>query len=231
MKFRTVTVVAAICATAALAACGEDAAPKGGGVAVTATDTTCEVATTSFAAGEVTFAVTNKGKQTTEVYVYGQQGDDFTKVVAEVENVAPGLSRNLTATLVGGTYEVACKPGQSGAGIRTRITVSGGSAGARAEAESAYDREIEVEVTASGVEGADGLTARTGEKIEFKLENKTTAARSLEVVDPAGKVAAEISADPNGEAETIVPLANAGAWTLKIEGAGVATVSKPLTVG
>lgn len=228
MKIRTATVVAALCATA-LTACGDDTA-KDGGVAVTATDTTCEVATTEFAPGEVTLTVTNKGKQTTEVYVYGRQGDAFTKVVAEVENVAPGLSRNLTATLTGGTYEIACKPGQKGDGIRTRITVSG--AAASAEAESAYDREIEIEVTAGGVEGADQLAARAGEKIEFKLENKTPVARALEIVDPAGKVVAEIQADANGGgAETIVPLTAPGAWTLTIEGQGAETVTRPLTVG
>lgn len=233
MKIRTAAVVAAISATAAaLTACGDDAARKGDGVAVTATDTTCAVASTSLPAGKVTFAVTNKGERTTEVYVYGRQGDAFTKVVAEVENVAPGLSRDLTATLAGGTYEIACKPGQTGDGIRTRITVSAASTAASAEAEAAYDREIEVEVTTAGIEGADGLTAATGEKVEFKLENRTPAARSLEILDPSGKMVAGIQADPNGGgAETIVPLTSAGAWTLKIEGAGVAPVSRPLTVG
>ena len=173
MNIRTAAVaVAALCAAASLTACGADSPGKASGVAITATDSACQVATTSFAPGEVTFTVTNKGKDTTEVYVYGKQGDGFTKVVAEVENVAPGLTREMKATLAGGAYEIACKPGQTGAGIRTAITVSGGSAAATGEAEAAYDREIELAVTATGVTGGDGLTAKAGEKIEFKLENK-----------------------------------------------------------
>ncbi|MFC4147699.1 cupredoxin domain-containing protein [Micromonospora mangrovi] len=228
MSRRTAVVAVALCAAAALTACGDDSA-KAEAVAVTATDSSCAVAKTSFTPGEATFAVTNKGKQTTEVYVYGRQGDAYTQVIAEVENVAPGLTRNVTASLANGTYEVACKPGQTGDGIRTRITVSGGSAPAE-EPEAAYDREVEVAVTATGVTGADGLIAESGDKIEFKLENKAGAARSLEIVDPSGKVVAEIEAKPNATAEKIVPLKTPGAWTLKIEGDGTADVVKPLRV-
>jgi iron uptake system component EfeO len=222
-----VAVAAALCAAAALTACGDDSADEKA-VAVTATDDGCRVAKTSFAPGEVTFTVTNKGKQTTEVYVYGRQGDVFNQVIAEVENVAPGLTRDVTASLATGTYEVACKPGQTGDGIRTRITVAGGSATEQAEA--AYDREIEVEVTATGVTGADGLIAETGEKIEFKLANKAAATRALEVVDPSGKVVAEVEAKAGATAEKIVALSRAGAWTLKIEGDGAPDVTRPLRV-
>ncbi|HEX6870363.1 MAG TPA: hypothetical protein VF163_04635 [Micromonosporaceae bacterium] len=212
-----------------LAACGGEDASSGNKVALTATDTTCEVATTSFSAGKQTFAITNKGNQVTEVYVYGEQDGKFNKVVSELENIGPGLTRDLTVDLTGGVYELACKPGQTGDGIRTRITVTGGSA-ASPTAEAAYDREIEIVVTATGVAGADGLTARAGERIEFKLENKAAAKRELEIIDPTGKVVAEIEADPNGAAETIVTLASAGAWKVKVEGGGMAEVERPLTV-
>jgi len=233
MNRRTALVaVAAACAVGALTACGNDdsSAPKGDAVAITATDSECKVAKTSFDPGPVTFAVTNKGQQTTEVYVYGQQGGAFTKVITEVENIGPGITRDLNATLSGGTYEIACKPGQTGNGIRTPITVSGAAASEPATGDAAYDREIEVEVTAAGVQVADGLTAKVGEKIEFKLGNKTDAKRELEILDPSGKVVSEVEADANGEAETIVPLTSAGTWTLKVEGQGVAEVEKPIIV-
>ncbi|MFU8871495.1 cupredoxin domain-containing protein [Micromonospora sp. SL4-19] len=232
MKIRTALVVAAAACAAALTACGdEEAAPTGGEVALTATDTTCEVATTSFAPGPITFTVTNRGQQTTEVYIYGQEGDAFTKVVAEVENVGPGLSRNLRATLSGGRYEIACKPGQKGDGVRTRITVSDDGSGATADTEPAYDREVEIEVTEAGIKGADGLLAEPGDKIEFKLTNKTSGARTLKIGDPSGKTVAEITADPNGEAQKIVPLGGEGDWTLTIEGQDGTKVTKKLTVG
>ncbi|MGN6245350.1 MAG: cupredoxin domain-containing protein [Motilibacteraceae bacterium] len=118
----------ALAAAPALAACGSDSGAGtgagSGSVAVTATDTTCEPASTALAAGKTTFEVTNKGAKTTELYVYAASGDAFTKVVGEVEDVAPGTSRQLGAQLSAGTYELACKPGQSGDGIRTKITVS-----------------------------------------------------------------------------------------------------------
>jgi uncharacterized cupredoxin-like copper-binding protein len=118
----------ALAAAPVLTACGSDSGAStgasSGSVAVTATDSTCEPATTTLPAGDTTFSVTNKGTETTELYVYAASGDAFTKVVGEVEDVAPGTSRQLSAQLSAGTYELACKPGQSGDGIRTKITVS-----------------------------------------------------------------------------------------------------------
>ncbi|MDT5028434.1 MAG: hypothetical protein QOE61_4860 [Micromonosporaceae bacterium] len=230
MPYRPFLSTAAVGLVVGLTACGKDTAASAGGVAITATDSTCEVATTSFAPGKATFTVTNKGSQVTEVYLYGEHAGTYTKVISEVENIGPGLTRELAADLSGGQYEIACKPGQTGDGIRTRITVSGATASASASTKAKYDREIEIEVKATEILGADGLTAKTGERIEFKLENKVSAKRKLEIIDPSGKVVALIEADADGAAETIVELGAAGTWTVKIEGAGVAAIEKTLAV-
>ena len=116
-------IVAALLAVPALAACG--GGTSGPSVKVTAGDTSCAVAKTSLTPGKTTFAVHNSGSKVTEVYVYAKSGSGFTKTVEEAENIGPGTSRNLTADLSAGTYEVACKPGMTGNGIRTRITVGG----------------------------------------------------------------------------------------------------------
>lgn len=101
-----------------LAACGGSPAKQT--VAVTATDTACQVADTQLSGpGTYAFKVTNKGDQTTEVYVYTRDG---TKV-EEVEHIGPGTSRTLKAKLDVGDYQVACKPGEKGDGIRTDIHV------------------------------------------------------------------------------------------------------------
>ena len=63
-------------------------------------------------AGTATFKVTNSGAKVNEFYVYAA-GD---RVMGEVENIAPGLSRELRVELPAGTYETACKPGMSGRG-------------------------------------------------------------------------------------------------------------------
>jgi iron uptake system component EfeO len=105
-----------------LAACGGGkAGAKGEQIAVTATDTACTVERVEFAAGTRTFAVTNKGTKVTEFYVYAADGG----IKGEVENISPGVTRNVTVDLTPGRYEGACKPGQKGDGIRQKLTVTG----------------------------------------------------------------------------------------------------------
>jgi uncharacterized cupredoxin-like copper-binding protein len=213
-----------------LAACGTNGdAASGGGIAITATDDTCQVADINLKAGRTTFTVTNKGGKVTEVYVYGEQDGKYTKVVSEVENIGPGTTRDLHADLSGGSYEIACKPGQTGDGIRTRISVEGAAA-AGDSTEGAYDREVEISATDTVLEHAEGLTAKVGEKIEFKLTNEGTKKRELEVLDPSGKVVAEVEVDAGATGEVVVPLSTAGTWQLKVEGGGLAELEAPIAV-
>jgi iron uptake system component EfeO len=220
---------ALLCLLAApvLVACGDSSPASGTAVAVEASDDACKVGSTELEAGPVTFEVTNKGSKVTEVYVYGEQGEAFTKIIGEVENIGPGTSRDLSVNLGGGTYEIACKPGQTGDGIRTKVTVSGESAGEKGE--PAYDREIEMTVAAAGLTGLEGADAKVGETIEFKLQNDTDGKRELEIVDPAGKVVAEFEVDKGAEGEVIVELAESGTWTVKVEG-GATEIETPLPV-
>lgn len=101
----------------------EDAstAASGGAVQVEAGDSSCDVSRTALAAGRTVLHITNTGSKVTEVYVYGP-GD---RIVTEKEDIAPGLDYQLTASIPAGSYEIACKPGQTGRGIRTAITVAG----------------------------------------------------------------------------------------------------------
>jgi len=109
----------------ALAACGsESKAGDDGSIAVTATDSACKLAKTSLPAGKNVLKVTNQGSKVTELYVYAA-GD---KIVTERENIGPGTTAELTVQLAAGTYQVACKPGMKGNGIRQTITVTGTAA-------------------------------------------------------------------------------------------------------
>ncbi|GAA3174343.1 iron uptake system protein EfeO [Nonomuraea roseoviolacea] len=120
---------AGVLALLCLAACGSGeqattgaAAPgKPGKITVAASDTECKVAATEVAAGTSTFAITNGGSKVTEFYVFAA-GD---RVMAEVENIAPGLTREVVAELPAGAYETACKPGMVGKGIRNPLKVTG----------------------------------------------------------------------------------------------------------
>jgi iron uptake system component EfeO len=101
-------------------------------IAVTASDSACDVATTTLASGTHRFTVTNEGSKVTEFYVYAE-GD---RIVGEVENVAPGVARSLLVDLPAGKYQAACKPGMKGDGIRSALTVTGSSASAAADDEA-----------------------------------------------------------------------------------------------
>ncbi|SBW22999.1 hypothetical protein FDG2_3412 [Candidatus Protofrankia californiensis] len=215
---RTLTLVGtALLAVPFFAACGGSSDEKGSPstVAITATDSTCEVARTALPAGETTFAVTNKGSKVTEVYVYGERDGAYTKVISEVENIGPGTSRDMQVQLTGGTYEVACKPGQRGDGIRQKITVAGGQ-GAEHEAEGRYDREVKVTAKDFTLTGLDGFTGKIGEKIEFKLENAGTVDHELEIFSPDGKEIGEVSpVKPGATDEAVITLPTAGTYTYK----------------
>lgn len=126
---------ATLAAAALLTACGTTAANGTDGtagaatsadvaIAIDAGDTACTVAQTQLPAGRHTFQVTNTASQITEVYVYAP-GD---QIMGEVENVGPSTQRTLIVDLAAGDYEITCKPGMVGNGIRTALTITGDAA-------------------------------------------------------------------------------------------------------
>ncbi|GHC74622.1 iron uptake system protein EfeO [Streptomyces cinnamoneus] len=123
LRSSAVTAVAVAAALTAVSGCAEKSDGKGSdAVKVTASDDRCEVSPTSIPAGHVKINVENKGSKVTEVYVYAE-GD---RIVTERENIGPGTKAEITATIKkAGSYEIACKPGMKGDGIRQKITVTG----------------------------------------------------------------------------------------------------------
>ncbi|MFF4776894.1 iron uptake system protein EfeO [Microtetraspora fusca] len=112
--------LAAACSgTADTTASGSAGTP--GKITVAASDTECKVGATELPAGTSTFSITNNGSKVTEFYVYA--GGD--RVMGEVENIVPGLTREVMVELPAGTYEAACKPGMVGKGIRNPLKVTG----------------------------------------------------------------------------------------------------------
>ncbi|NRQ49782.1 iron uptake system protein EfeO [Aeromicrobium stalagmiti] len=115
-----------VIAALGLSACASDPSEStaSGDLTVAATDSDCKVSATKLEAGPSTFTVTNKGSKVTEFYVYA----DGDRIMGEVENVGPGLTRKLVVDLPKGTYEGACKPGMIGDGIRQTLSVTGEAA-------------------------------------------------------------------------------------------------------
>ncbi len=154
-----------------LAAC--EAKSTGEAIAVTSTDDKCELASTQAQTGEVNFAITNNGSKVTEFYVFGKNN----RVLGEVENIGPGIKGNLTVDITEpGTYEVACKPGMVGTGIRQTLTVTGeakAKSQAPADVEQAKARYLEY------VRGqVDGLVAQTETFVGYIHAGDLEAARN-----------------------------------------------------
>lgn len=127
---RTLAALLTLASGTALGACTDNtansASPRvgagdGRALAVTATDTACDLSAATAPSGTLRFSVTNGGAQVTEFYLLGSDG---LRIVGEVENIGPGLSRDLVLSAPPGAYFTACKPGMVGDGIRAPFTVS-----------------------------------------------------------------------------------------------------------
>ena len=119
MKHTKLVAIPALAAASAVALAGcVPNAPEGGAaaqkIAVTATDTDCKVETAETTAGTITFTIKNEGSKVNEFYLLGENG---LSIASEVENIAPGASRDLTYVADPGTYFTACKPGMVGADV------------------------------------------------------------------------------------------------------------------
>ncbi|MFF1557085.1 iron uptake system protein EfeO [Streptomyces sp. NPDC058279] len=124
-RLTVVTAAAAVAALTAVTGCAEkSAAGAEGTIQVAASDSACDVSKKEFPAGKVTIEVDNKGSKVTEVYVLFP--DD--RIVAERENIGPGTKATITAEIKAGDYEVNCKPGMKGDGIRQKVKATGGAA-------------------------------------------------------------------------------------------------------
>lgn len=109
----------------ALAGCTDNTSGAAPGdpraLTVQSTDDACTVSGGGAPAGTLTFSVTNGGSQVTEFYLLGSDG---LRILGEVENIGPGLSRDLVVNAPAGDYFTACKPGMIGDGIRNPFSVA-----------------------------------------------------------------------------------------------------------
>lgn len=81
----------------------------------------CTLSATEAPAGSLTFTVKNTGSKVTEFYLLAADGQ---RIIGEVENIGPGLTRDLVVSAKDGRYVTACKPGMTGTGIRADFTVT-----------------------------------------------------------------------------------------------------------
>jgi iron uptake system component EfeO len=200
----------ALCAGAlalAVTGCGgSDPAPPSadGPIAVTASDTECKVARTEVPAGTSTFQISNTGTKVTEFYVYAE-GD---RVMGEVENIGPGVSREFHVELTAGTYQTACKPGMVGKGIRGNFVVTGSAPALNedaklAEATASYQRYVKSQT--------DALLVKTEEFVNAVKAGDVAKAKALfpitrtywERIEPVAEIFGDLDPKIDGREEVI----------------------------
>ncbi len=171
-----------------------------GAITVNASDTACELSASTAQAGTVTFDISNVGTKINEFYVYAA-GD---RIVAEVENITPGLRRQLKVEITEpGTFTTVCKPGMVGDGIRSDFTVTGKAARGSA------DQKV-----AQAISDYQAFVATESDKLLAGTEEFVTAVK-------AGDVAKAKALYPTARLpwETIEPVAESfGDLDPKIDG-------------
>nr|WP_285561661.1 iron uptake transporter permease EfeU [Streptomyces hygroscopicus] len=127
-------------------------------VAVSETD--CGKGFTAPKPGRQTFRMRNTGRQAAEVYLV----DPSTNAVyGEIEGLAPGTTRDLVATVAGGTYAWRCVPASGRAVTSKPVTVAGGGAARPVAPVSEQDLAAPLASYRTYVgKGLDTLVAQTG---------------------------------------------------------------------
>ncbi|MDN4478958.1 iron uptake system protein EfeO [Demequina sp. SYSU T00039] len=184
--------VAAIPVSAlALAACVPNTQADGDTIAVSSTADACDVAATEAPSGTIVFDVTNDGDDVTEFYLLAPDG---LRIISEVENIGPGITRQLVVQVGPGDYLTACKPGMVGDGIQAAFTVTDSG-------EDVISGDKAEQLTAAG----DSYLLYVRDQIQT-LEQKTAAFLEAYVAGD-DDTARELYADARVHWERIEPVA------------------------
>lgn len=155
----------------------EPAASGDGTISVTSTSDACTLSTATAPGGTVKFEVKNEGNQVTEFYLLAEDG---LRIVGEVENIGPGLSRDLVVMAPEGKYITACKPGMVGDGIRADFALSAAPAGQSVSADRAELQKQAVTLYSAYVKDqTEQLLAGTKEFAQAFTEGDDAKAREL----------------------------------------------------
>jgi iron uptake system component EfeO len=123
-------------------ACTDTRDAGSGAIPVRSTADACEVGAAEAPSGNLVFEVTNDGPEVTEFYLLA---DDGLRIIGEVENIGPGLTRTLVVQAGPGSYITACKPGMVGDGIRGTFTVTDSGAAGDVDEDNAALLDIATE--------------------------------------------------------------------------------------
>ena len=144
---------------------------------VQATDTSCGVSAAKAPSGTLHFNVTNGGSKVTEFYLLASDG---LRIIGEIENIGPGLSRDLVLSAQPGSYFTACKPGMVGEGIRAAFNVSNsGDASTASADEKALLAQANTQYGNYVKDQTEQLVTQTSEFVALYTSGKDDQARAL----------------------------------------------------
>jgi iron uptake system component EfeO len=139
-------------------------------LSVDSSGTECAVSESTAPSGNVVFTVSNSGDAVTEFYLLA---DDGLRIVGEVENIGPGIERDLVVQARPGDYFTVCKPGMLGAGVgKTAFTVT----------DSGKDFELGGDLEAQ----VDAANANYSSYVKDQVENLVTGTESFAAAYTAG---------------------------------------------
>ncbi|PQZ96178.1 PbrT family lead (Pb2+) uptake porter [Arthrobacter sp. MYb227] len=146
-------------------------------IKVNSTADACALSAATAPGGTVKFEVKNDGTQVTEFYLLAEDG---LRIVGEVENIGPGLTRDLVVMAPEGKYITACKPGMVGEGIRAGFELSAAPEGQTVSADRAELQKQAVTLYAAYVKDqAEQLLAGTKEFATAFEQGDEATARAL----------------------------------------------------
>ncbi|WP_086809262.1 iron uptake transporter permease EfeU [Streptomyces reticuliscabiei] len=126
---------------------------------VAVSETQCGKGFTAPRAGRQTFQMHNTGDKTSEVYLV----DPATNAVyGEIEGLAPGTTRDLVATVAGGSYAWRCVPTGGKAVTSQAFRVTGGAGGTRAVV-PVSEKDLAAPLTSYKTYVNQGLAALVGQ--------------------------------------------------------------------
>lgn len=158
---------------------GGNSSTDHGIVTVTSRDDSCDVSADTAPAGKVIYKVTNAGSTPTEFSLYDRRNG---RIVGSLEDLAPGLSRDLVVLLPPGTYVRTCAPASLANGNSGEFTVT--RVAGRSAVSTASQRQVDTAAARYNTfvqEQATLLLTRTEQFVRAYVARHDDEARRLYV--------------------------------------------------
>ena len=144
---------------------------------ITGSGDTCSLSATTLPGGQVTVTIANNGSTANEFEILTE---NKLQIVAEKENIGPGVTTVLTTALEKGTYYTACKPNMVGAlkGVQ-KLTVTAGSGAAVSSDTKALEQKAITNYTAYVKDQVGQLLTQTAAFTKAYTSGDTAKAKEL----------------------------------------------------